>query len=174
MREHPRSTSLQRCLWVADPPSAAEQSSGGGLAGLDIRRASHPVSGPRQASPTAPHRRERRGRSDEVRGTQPPRSGRPVPDLATTNNELTARRQELVSQLGRVERRLDENRAALADLDDQFTRTRERVAALGQTGAVGLLLQRNRAGLPDDIGRYREERRAILYACSFTVASPFC
>ena len=81
--------------------------------------------------------------------------------LAATNNELTARRQELVSRLGRAERRLDENRAALADLDERFTRTRERVAALGQTGAVGLLLQRHRAGLPDDLGRYREDRRAI-------------
>ncbi len=81
--------------------------------------------------------------------------------LAATNNELTARRQELVSQLDRAERGLDENRAALAALDERFTRTRERVAALGSTGAVGLLLQRHRAGLPEAIGRYRDERGVV-------------
>ena len=81
--------------------------------------------------------------------------------LAATNNELTARRQELVSQLNRAERLLDENGAALADLDERFTRTRERVAALGSTGAVGLLLQRHRAGLPEDIDRYRDERGVV-------------
>ena len=81
--------------------------------------------------------------------------------LAATNNELTARRQELVSRLDRAERRLDENAAALADLDGRFTRTRERVAALGPTGAVGLLLQRHRAGLPEAIDRYRDERGAV-------------
>ena len=81
--------------------------------------------------------------------------------LAATNNALTARRQELVNQLDRAERRLDESRAALANLDERFTRTRERVEALGRTGAVGLLLQRHRAGLPEDIGRYRDERGAV-------------
>ena len=81
--------------------------------------------------------------------------------LAGANNELTARRQGLVNRLDAAERQLDENRAALADLDDRLTRTRERVAAIGQTGTVGLLLQRHRVGLPDDIRRYREERRAV-------------
>lgn len=35
------------------------------------------------------------------------------------------------------------------------------MAALGQTGAVGLLLQRHRAGLPEAVDLYREERRAV-------------
>ena len=81
--------------------------------------------------------------------------------LAATNNDLTARRQDLVNRLNTAERRLDEGRAALAELDDRFTRAQERVAAIGQTGAVGLLLQRHRAGLPDDIDRYREERDGV-------------
>ena len=93
---------------------------------------------------------------DESEGTR-----RVLLAVAGTNNELTARRQELVNQLDTAERRLDESRAVLADLNDRFTRTRERVAAIGQTGAVGLLLQRQRVGLPDDIRRYREERRAV-------------
>ena len=52
--------------------------------------------------------------------------------------------------------------APLSVLDERFTRTRDRVDAIGQTGAVGLLLQRNRVGLPDDIRRYRDERRAAF------------
>ncbi len=81
--------------------------------------------------------------------------------LAGANNDLTARRQSVVTRLEATESDLDARRAALADLDDRFTRTRERVAAIGQTGAVGLLLQRHRVGLPDDIDHYRQERRAV-------------
>ena len=81
--------------------------------------------------------------------------------LAGANNDLTARRQSVVSELEAAESDLDAGRAVLADLDDRFTRTRERVEAIGQTGAVGLLLQRHRVGLPDDIDRYRQARRAV-------------
>ena len=81
--------------------------------------------------------------------------------LAVANNALTARRQTLVNQLDTAEQRLDEARVARADLDDRFTRTRERVAAIGQTSAVGVLLQRHRGGLPDGVRRYREEGRAL-------------
>ena len=81
--------------------------------------------------------------------------------LANVNNELSARRQSLVNQLDAAEQRLSGARMELADLDDRFTRTRERVAAIGQTSAVGLLLQRHRGGLPDAVQRYRDERRAL-------------
>ena len=81
--------------------------------------------------------------------------------LAAVNNELTARRQSLVHRLDTAEQRLESLRGARADLEDRFTRTRERVAAIGRTSAVGLLLQRHRDSLPDDIRHYREERRTI-------------
>ncbi len=81
--------------------------------------------------------------------------------LANVNNGLTARRQTLVNRLDAAEQRLSGARVELTDLDDRFTRTRERVAAIGQTSAVGLLLQRHRGGLPDDVQRYRDERRVL-------------
>ena len=81
--------------------------------------------------------------------------------LAAANNGLTARRQVVVSRLDMAEDELNETRAVLAELDDRFTRTRERVSAIGQTGAVGVLLQRHRGGLPDDIERYRDARRGV-------------
>ncbi|MCE2541749.1 MAG: hypothetical protein J4G16_15640 [Acidobacteria bacterium] len=81
--------------------------------------------------------------------------------LANVNNGLTARRQSLVNQLDTAEQRLNGARAELTDVDDRFTRTRERVAAIGQSSAVGLLLQRHRGGLPDDLQRYRDEGRAL-------------
>ena len=93
--------------------------------------------------------------------------------LANANNALTARRQTLVNQLDTAEQRLDEARVALADLDDRFTRTRERVAAIGQTSAVGVLLQRRRGGLPDDVRRYREERRALEQRTRFVQEEMF-
>ena len=81
--------------------------------------------------------------------------------LANVNNGLTARRQSLVNQLDTAEQRLNGARAELTDVDDRFTRTRERVAAIGQSSAVGLLLQLHRGGLPDDLQRYRDEGRAL-------------
>ncbi len=113
------------------------------------------------ASQQANEARAQATRLGLVAGGESERTRQVLLALATTNNALTARRQELVSRLDLAERRLGESRAALADLDERFTRTRERVAALGQTGAVGLLLQRHRAGLPEAIDGYREERRAV-------------
>ena len=52
--------------------------------------------------------------------------------VAVANNGLTARRQSVVSQLDRAEDDLDQVNSALADLTDRFTRTRERVAAIGR------------------------------------------
>ena len=95
-------------------------------------------------------------------GTEPADGTRQVLlTLAGANNDVAARRQSVVSQLEAAGGDLDESRAALADLDDRFTRTRERVDAIGRTGAVGLLLQRHRVGLPDDIDRFRARRRAV-------------
>ncbi len=95
-------------------------------------------------------------------GTDPPDGTRQVLlTLAAANNDVATRRQSVVSQLEAAEGDLDAERAALADLDDRFTRTRERVEAIGRTRAVGLLLQRHRVGLPDDSDRYRAQRRTV-------------
>ena len=68
--------------------------------------------------------------------------------LARANNDLAARRVSIVRMLDDAEGWLNDARAALADLGDHFERARDRVTAVGQTGAVGLMLQRHRTSLP--------------------------
>ena len=81
--------------------------------------------------------------------------------LARANNDLAARRVSIVRMLDEAERQLNDARTALADLGDRFERARDRVTAVGQTGAVGLMLQRHRANLPADLVRYRDEGGAV-------------
>ena len=81
--------------------------------------------------------------------------------LARANNDLATRRVSIVRMLDEAERQLNDARAALADLGDRFERARDRVTAVGQTGAVGLMLQRHRTNLPADLARYRDEGRVV-------------
>ena len=81
--------------------------------------------------------------------------------LARANNDLAVRRVSIVRMLDEAERQLADARTALADLGDRFERARDRVTAVGQTGAVGLILQRHRATLPADLARYRDEGRVV-------------
>ena len=81
--------------------------------------------------------------------------------LARANNDLAARRVSIVRLLDDAEGQLNAARTALADLGDRFERARDRVTAVGQTGAVGLMLQRHRTSLPADLTRYRDEGRVV-------------
>ena len=88
-------------------------------------------------------------------------SGGVLLTLARTNNDLTERRLSIVRLIEAAEGQLNAARTVLTELTDRFGRTRERVDAIGQTGAIGLLLQRHRASLPADLERYQDERRAV-------------
>ena len=81
--------------------------------------------------------------------------------LARANNDLAERRVSIVRMLDDAEGQLNDARMALADLGDRFERARDRVTAVGQTGAVGLMLQRHRATLPAELVRYVDEGGAV-------------
>lgn len=75
--------------------------------------------------------------------------------LVERNEKLAERRQELAGLIADVEGQLERTRRTLADLKDQFTRTRQKIEAVGETDSIGLLLRRHRDALPE-VSIYRQ------------------
>ena len=62
---------------------------------------------------------------------------------------MPKRRTELAQLIERTGQQLDETDQTLATMRDQFTRVKEKLEAVGQTNAIGLLLRQQRDTLPD-------------------------
>ena len=69
--------------------------------------------------------------------------------LAEANARWTERRQEIVQLIARDTADLESSQQKLAHLREQMTRTRQKVDAVGLTNAIGLLLRKQAAALPD-------------------------
>ncbi|MCX7427698.1 MAG: mechanosensitive ion channel [Planctomycetia bacterium] len=69
--------------------------------------------------------------------------------LAERNAQRAERRKELAQLIERTGQQLDETDQTLATMRDQFTRVKEKLEAVGQTNAIGLLLRQQRDTLPD-------------------------
>ncbi len=78
--------------------------------------------------------------------------------LAERNARLAEDRRELIERMKRREQELAEARQQLEALQEQFTRTAEKVDKVGLTGAIGLLLREARTNLPDADAFRRKSR----------------
>lgn len=90
-----------------------------------------------------------------------------VERLAQANARLTERRQEMARLIAEATRDLEQASGRLAALQDQFTRTQEKVDTVGLTNAIGLLLRKQRESLPD-VRNYRQRinaRQATIRQC---------
>ena len=77
---------------------------------------------------------------------------------ANANLQIVERRKELREQIDETSREL----AAVAEMADEFdqrrTRIKEKVDTVGLTGAIGLMLRKQKALLPD-VSKYRQDMR---------------
>ena len=80
--------------------------------------------------------------------------------LAQTNAALSMRRLVLVDEAARVDRQREAVLREYSTLTERYARTRQRVLAIGETPAVGLLLRNQRETLPN-VRQYR--RQAATY-----------
>jgi potassium efflux system protein len=83
-------------------------------------------------------------------------------EQAEYNRALAERRtgpDGLTAKIEQATRELDAINAQRADLENQFNNTRAKAEAAGLTNAVGLLLRKQRAGLPDVRRRRRNVRQ---------------
>ncbi len=76
--------------------------------------------------------------------------------LADENQRMAERSEELVAAIRRTSDELEQTQEELEALRKQFTRTEEKVKAVGLTNAIGLLLRKQRADLPD-VSDYERE-----------------
>ncbi|MCC5786630.1 MAG: mechanosensitive ion channel [Phycisphaerales bacterium] len=72
-----------------------------------------------------------------------------VPEFAERNIELAQALAEMTQRVGDLETSVDRQRAELSRVLADFERTRERVRAIGLDAALGAVLKRARANLPD-------------------------
>jgi potassium efflux system protein len=84
--------------------------------------------------------------------------------LAVQNRKLADKSAELVAQIKETSDQFQHTQAILDELKKQFTRTEEKVDAVGLTNAIGLLLRKQRAALPDvtDYQRLIRARQPLI------------
>ncbi|MBN2473609.1 MAG: mechanosensitive ion channel [Pirellulales bacterium] len=80
-----------------------------------------------------------------------------IVDVTRRNAEMAERRKRLAQLIVQATGQLDNASQKLAALKDQFTRTQDKVDAVGLTNAIGLLLRKQREAMPD----IRSQRRNI-------------
>jgi len=88
-------------------------------------------------------------------------------ELTETNARLVERRQTMARLIAETTNHLKVTRDTLAALKDQFKRTHEKVAAVGLTNVIGLLLRKQRESLPKLIEHRRDirAREPIIRQC---------
>ncbi len=85
-----------------------------------------------------------------------------IKQLARESADLTAERQALAEKIERVGRESDACEKSLADLDAQLAKVMDRVKRVGLTQAIGLLLRKQREGLPNVDAHQRDiEQRQV-------------
>ncbi len=80
--------------------------------------------------------------------------------LVQTNDELLTRREQLTTKLEQAERQETEIETELKALSERFNQVKERVNAVGLTGAVGQLLRKQSEKLPN-LFKLRGRRDAL-------------
>ena len=90
-----------------------------------------------------------------------------IADLMRQNAELAKRRKALAQSIVLTTATLEKANQQLAALEEQFTRTKEKVNAVGQTNAIGMLLRKQRETMPDVRIQYRNirQRQPIIREC---------
>ncbi len=96
------------------------------------------------------HRRQRDAEDQLRRARQEAQGAHPaIADLMRQNAQLAERRKPLAQLIVQTTGQLEKANQQLAALEDQFKRTQDKVDAVGQTNAIGLLLRKQRQAMPD-------------------------
>ncbi|MHB8901316.1 MAG: mechanosensitive ion channel domain-containing protein, partial [Thermoguttaceae bacterium] len=114
------------------------------------------------------HRRQRDAEDQLRRAKQEAQEAHPaLADLTRQNAELAERRKSLAQLIVGTSADLEQAAQQLASLEDQFKRTRDKVDAVGQTNAIGLLLRKQRQAMPDVRTRARNIRlrQPVMQEC---------
>ncbi len=99
----------------------------------------------------AVNRQRQRDAEDQLRRARQEAQGAhpAIRDLTQQNAQLAERRKTLAQLIVQTTGQLEKANQQLASLEDQFSRTRNKVDAVGQTNAIGLLLRKQRQAMPD-------------------------
>ena len=104
---------------------------------------------------------QRQAEAARVEATATPAPLRPLADRSA---ELAKRSSELLEKIQLVNGELDSTRSLLEKTQQQFKLTTDKVERVGLNYAIGLLLRKERAALPD-VRRYRrlsKERERLI------------
>ena len=106
------------------------------------------------------NRQRQRDAEDQLhRAKQEAQQAHPaIADLTRQNAELAERRKALAQLIVQTTEKLEKANQQLATLQDQFTRTQDKVDTVGQTNAIGLLLRKQQEAMPD-VGRQHKSIR---------------
>lgn len=90
---------------------------------------------------------------------------------AEENTRLAEEAKDLTEQISAAEQKLKNARQRLEDVQRQLSQTRKKVENVGLTGAIGLMLRKQRAELPNVRRRLTniDERRQLIDAAQFAL-----